>query len=177
MLGGIAVGETVIHGLLVGDDVLRTARAMQAMGAQVVPPSPESGAGGVWRVTGRGVGALTEPEDVLDLGNAVHQHALADGPDRDQPHHRRPDRRREPAPAADDARDRALVAPWARDSSRAPAGDCRSPSSAPPMRCRSKYRLPVASAQVKSAILLAGLNTPGATTVIEPVADAATTAS
>src|SRR5258708_4484142 len=70
MLGGIAVGETVIHGLLVGDDVLRTARAMQAMGAQVVPPSPEAGAGGVWRVTGRGVGALTEPEDVLDLGNA-----------------------------------------------------------------------------------------------------------
>ncbi|MBM3523450.1 MAG: 3-phosphoshikimate 1-carboxyvinyltransferase, partial [Alphaproteobacteria bacterium] len=65
MLGGLAVGETVIHGLLEGEDVLRTAAAMRAMGAEIARD-----ADGVWHVHGRGVGGLAEPDDVLDMGNA-----------------------------------------------------------------------------------------------------------
>src|SRR5206468_6214931 len=65
MLGGIALGESEIHGLLEGEDVLRTAAAMQLLGAEVA-----RGPDGVWRVRGRGVGALVEPADVLDLGNS-----------------------------------------------------------------------------------------------------------
>src|SRR5688572_20244399 len=65
MLGGIAVGQSEIHGLLEGEDVLRTAAAMRLLGAAI-----ERGADGVWRADGRGVGALVEPADVLDLGNS-----------------------------------------------------------------------------------------------------------
>ncbi len=60
MFGALAVGETRISGLLEGEDVLRTAAAMRALGAEVVHD-----ADGTWRVAGRGVGGLTEPEDVL----------------------------------------------------------------------------------------------------------------
>src|SRR5690606_7460 len=65
MLGALAVGETTIEGLLEGEDVLRTAAAMRALGARA-----ERDADGIWRVRGRGIGGLAEPEDVLDLGNA-----------------------------------------------------------------------------------------------------------
>src|SRR6185437_7126862 len=66
IMGALAVGETTIEGLLLGDDVLRTARCMAALGARIEP-----GVGcGPWRVWGRGVGGLTEPEDVLDMGNS-----------------------------------------------------------------------------------------------------------
>ena len=65
MFGALAVGETRITGLLEGEDVLRTAAAMRALGAEVVQTRP-----GTWRVAGRGVGGLTEPEDVLDMGNS-----------------------------------------------------------------------------------------------------------
>src|SRR5262245_21262607 len=65
MLGTLAVGETVIEGLLEGEDVLRTAAAMRALGA-----SAEREGNGRWRVRGRGIGGLSEPTDVLDLGNA-----------------------------------------------------------------------------------------------------------
>src|SRR6185369_8934469 len=65
MFGGLAVGETVIHGLLEGEDVIRTATAMQALGATAV-----KGTNGKWSVRGRGVGGLVEPADVLDLGNS-----------------------------------------------------------------------------------------------------------
>ena len=65
MLGALAVGETVIDGLLEGEDVLRTAAAMRALGA-----SAERTDDGRWRVHGRGIGGLQEPPDVLDLGNA-----------------------------------------------------------------------------------------------------------
>src|SRR6185295_3192350 len=65
MFGALAVGETRITGLLEGEDVLRTAAAMRALGAEVARD-----ADGTWRVAGRGVGGLTEPADVLDMGNS-----------------------------------------------------------------------------------------------------------
>ena len=65
MFGALAVGETRITGLLEGEDVLRTAAAMRALGAEVTHD-----ADGTWRVAGRGVGGLTEPADVLDMGNS-----------------------------------------------------------------------------------------------------------
>ena len=65
MFGSLAIGETKIEGLLEGEDVLATAKAMQALGAEV-----RKSEDGLWRVRGRGVGGLVEPEDILDLGNA-----------------------------------------------------------------------------------------------------------
>ena len=65
MFGAMAVGETRISGLLEGEDVLRTAAAMRALGAEMHQDGP-----GAWRVAGRGVGGLREPEDVLDMGNS-----------------------------------------------------------------------------------------------------------
>ncbi|HLB96302.1 MAG TPA: 3-phosphoshikimate 1-carboxyvinyltransferase, partial [Acetobacteraceae bacterium] len=78
MFGALAVGETRITGLLEGEDVLRTAAAMRALGAEVThdphgdPIGDPKGSpvGGTWRVAGRGVGGLTEPTDVLDMGNS-----------------------------------------------------------------------------------------------------------
>src|ERR1700730_4924432 len=65
MFGALAIGETRIVGLLTGQDVRRTAPAMRAFGAEVMQD-----ADGVWRVAGRGIGGLTEPADVLDMGNS-----------------------------------------------------------------------------------------------------------
>src|SRR5580693_2249478 len=65
MFGALAIGETRITGLLTGEDVLRTAAAMRALGAEVTHDAV-----GTWRVSGRGVGGLTEPTDVLDMGNS-----------------------------------------------------------------------------------------------------------
>ncbi|HEY1412516.1 MAG TPA: 3-phosphoshikimate 1-carboxyvinyltransferase, partial [Rhodopila sp.] len=65
MFGALAVGETRITGLLTGEDVLRTAAAMRALGAEVTH-DPD----GLWRVAGRGIGGLIEPADVLDMGNS-----------------------------------------------------------------------------------------------------------
>src|ERR1700687_4270790 len=66
MFGALAIGETRITGLLTGEDVLRTAAAMRALGAEVTRDKAE----GVWRRAGRGGGGLTEPPDVLDMGNS-----------------------------------------------------------------------------------------------------------
>jgi len=65
MLGALAVGETVIEGLLEAEDVLGTAAAVSALGA-----TARRGEDGVWRVAGRGVGGLGEPDRVLDMGNS-----------------------------------------------------------------------------------------------------------
>jgi 3-phosphoshikimate 1-carboxyvinyltransferase len=162
MIGALAVGETEIHGLLEGEDVLRSAAAMRALGAHA-----RRADSGVWLVTGRGVGALSEPEDVLDMGNAgtgarllmgiVASHPIAALFTGDASLRRRPmGRVIEPL--------KQMGARFSgREGNRLPlivngTGD------AMPIR----YRLPVPSAQVKSAILLAGLNTPGETMVIEP---------
>jgi 3-phosphoshikimate 1-carboxyvinyltransferase len=162
MLGGIATGESEIHGLLEGEDVLRTAAAMRLLGAEV-----ERGADRVWRACGRGVGALIEPEDVLDLGNSgtsarlllglIASHPITACMTGDASLRRRPMGRAMQPLTEIGAR---FVA---RAHDRMPLAIV---GAAEPMPIR--YRLPVASAQVKSAVLLAGLNTPGATTVIEP---------
>src|SRR5690606_21439726 len=68
MFGALAVGETTIDGLLEGEDVLRTAAAMRALGAEIERKAKDGGVR--WHVWGRGIGALAEPDDVLDMGNS-----------------------------------------------------------------------------------------------------------
>lgn len=162
MLGGIAVGETTIHGLLEGEDVLRTAAAMRALGA-----AAERFADGTWQVSGRGVGGLTEPAEVLDMGNAgtgarLLMGLLATGDGTafltgDASLRRRPMGR-----VAEPLRQIGAEI-LARSGDRLPLA-VRAARDPLPIA----YRLPVPSAQVKSAILLAGLNAPGRTAVIEP---------
>jgi 3-phosphoshikimate 1-carboxyvinyltransferase len=162
MLGALAVGETHILGLLEGEDVLRTAAAMRALGAEVARD-----ADGSWRVAGRGVGGFVEPADVLDMGNSGTAARLLAGMLAGQPAfavltgdaslRRRPMQRViEP-----------LLACGARFAARAGGRlplAIEGPADALPLH----YRLPVASAQVKSAVLLCGLNAPGVTCVEEP---------
>jgi len=162
MLGALAVGETVIEGLLEGEDVLRTAAAMRALGASAVREGD-----GRWRVHGRGIGGLQEPADVLDLGNAgtgarllmglLATHRLTAFLTGDASLRSRPMARVAKPLQEIGAR---IVA---RDGYRLPLAIIGAAEPVP-----ISYRLPVASAQVKSAVLLAGLNTPGETTVIEP---------
>jgi 3-phosphoshikimate 1-carboxyvinyltransferase len=162
MIGALAVGETVIDGLLEGEDVLRTAAAMRALGALAA-----RGADGCWRVQGRGIGGLAEPDDVLDMGNAgtgarllmglLASHPLTACLTGDASLRRRP-MARVTAPLAQIG-----ASFMGRAGGRLPLA-IRGTADPLPI----EYRLPVPSAQVKSAILLAGLNTPGITTVIEP---------
>lgn len=162
MFGALAVGRSVVSGLLEGEDVLRTAQAMRALGADVVRESP-----GLWRVHGRGVGGLMEPADVLDMGNSGTGARLLLGILAGQPIsafltgdaslRRRPMHRVIEPLSAMGARF------MTREGNRLPLG-VRGAESPLPLT----YRLPVPSAQVKSAILLAGLTAPGETTVIEP---------
>jgi len=163
MLSALAVGESRISGLLEGEDVLATAAAMRALGADI-----ERDGDGTWRIYGVGVGALTQPETALEMGNSGTSTRLLMGL----------------------LASHAVTATFTGDASlsRRPMGRVTTPLSlmgaefttAPggrlPLTMRGlvpavpiEYRLPVASAQVKSAVLLAGLNTPGITRVIEPV--------
>jgi 3-phosphoshikimate 1-carboxyvinyltransferase len=163
ILGGLAVGRTRVKGLLEGEDVLHTAAAMRALGAVVERESE-----GEWRVDGRGVGGLAEPEDVLDLGNsgtgarllmgAVAGHPFTSFFTGDASLRRRPMARVATPLAAMGAR---VIA---RDGGRMPLAVAGAAAPIP-----ISYRLPVASAQVKSAVLLAGLHAPGITTVEEPL--------
>jgi 3-phosphoshikimate 1-carboxyvinyltransferase len=164
MFGALAVGETRITGLLTGEDVLRTAAAMRALGAEV-----EALADGTWRVAGRGIGGLTEPADVLDMGNSgtaarllcgiLSTHPLFAVMTGDASLRRRPMRRVTDPLAATGARF------MARDGGRLPLA-VQGAADALPL----DYRVPVPSAQVKSAVLLAGLNARGTTRVEEPEA-------
>ncbi len=162
MLGALAVGETRIEGLLEAEDVLATAAAMRSLGATV-----ERHTDGGWTVIGRGVGGLAEPDDVLDMGNSgtgarllmgiLASHPFSATLTGDASLRSRP-MQRVMTPL------RQIGATFtARDGGRMPL---TIEGAAEPMPIT--YELPVASAQVKSAILLAGLNTPGVTTVIEP---------
>jgi 3-phosphoshikimate 1-carboxyvinyltransferase len=162
MLAALAVGRTEITGLLEGEDVLATARAVAALGART-----ERTGAGRWTVDGVGIGGLCEPEDVLDLGNSgtsarlllgiLATHPLTAFVTGDASLRRRPMSR--------------VIAPLtrfgahfvAREGGRLPLAVT---GAAAPLA--TTYSLPVPSAQVKSAVLLAGLNTPGETTVIEP---------
>jgi 3-phosphoshikimate 1-carboxyvinyltransferase len=162
MLGALAVGRTEISGLLEGEDVLATAAAINALGANASPAGD-----GRWAVNGVGIGGLTEPEDLLDLGNSgtsarlllgiLATHPLTAFVTGDASLRRRPMGR--------------VVEPLSRIGARFVTREgARLPlaisGAADPIPI--SYHLPVPSAQVKSAVLLAGLNTPGTTTVIEP---------
>jgi 3-phosphoshikimate 1-carboxyvinyltransferase len=164
ILGALAVGETRIEGLLEGQDVLDTAEAMRAFGATVTRHGP-----GSWSVWGVGVGGFAEPSRVIDCGNSGTGVRLIMGAMATTP----------------------ITATFTGDASlvKRPMGRVTGPlaqfgaqavgraggrlpmtlvGAAEPVPVR--YTLPVPSAQVKSAILLAGLNAPGQTVVIEPEA-------
>ncbi len=162
IVGSVAVGETRITGLLEADDVLRTACAVRALGA-----GAERGTDGVWHVFGRGVGGLAEPASVLDMGNSgtgarllmglLATHPFTSFFTGDASLSARP-MDRVMAPLR-----RMGAAINARSGDRLPLMIRGAVSPLP-----IAYELPVASAQVKSAVLLAGLNTPGTTSVVEP---------
>ena len=164
MFGALAIGETRITGLLTGEDVLRTAAAMRALGAEVTP-DPD----GTWRVAGRGIGGLTEPADILDMGNSgtaarllcgiLATHPLFAVMTGDASLRGRPMRRVIDPLTATGARF------TAREGGRLPLAILGARDALP-----LDYRVPVPSAQVKSAVLLAGLNAPGITRVEEPEA-------
>lgn len=162
MFGALASGQTRISGLLEGDDVIHTANAMRAMGAKITKDND------VYVIHGTGNGCLLEPEQPLDFGNAGTGARLTMG----------------------------LVGTYAMKTrfigdaslSKRPMGRILDPLRLMGVQVEASegdrlpltlwgavtpnpitYRVPMASAQVKSAVLLAGLNTPGITTVIEPV--------
>ncbi|MCC7281557.1 MAG: 3-phosphoshikimate 1-carboxyvinyltransferase [Acetobacteraceae bacterium] len=162
MLGALAVGETRISGLLEGEDVLRTAAAMRALGARVVREGD-----GSWRVAGRGVGGLAEPADVLDMGNAgtgarlltgilagsgVFAVLTGDASLRGRPMRRVTEPLKESGACF-----------FTREGGRLPMAVLGAADPLP-----LDYTLPVASAQVKSAVLLCGLGARGITRVVEP---------
>ena len=181
MLSALAVGESRISGLLEGEDVLATAAALRAMGAVFERIPAAAGGGGRamgaqierrgegdWSVHGVGVGGLMQPAQALDMGNSgtstrllmglIASHPITATFTGDASLSGRPMGR--------------VIEPLSQmgtDITASPGGTLplmlRGASPAVPIT----YRLPVASAQVKSAVLLAGLNTPGITTVIEPV--------
>ncbi|APZ97590.1 3-phosphoshikimate 1-carboxyvinyltransferase [Sphingopyxis sp. QXT-31] len=163
MLSALAVGESRVTGLLEGHDVLATAAAMRAMGADI-----ERQDDGEWRIHGVGVGGLLQPQRALDMGNSGTSTRLLMGLVASHPI------------TATFVGDASLsgrpmgrvidpLSQMGADISASPGGRLplmvRGLAPAVPM----EYRLPMASAQVKSAILLAGLNALGITTVIEPV--------
>lgn len=162
MFGALAVGETVIDGLLEGEDVQATAGAMRAMGATV-----NRDAQGRWHIHGVGVGGLMQPAAALDMGNSgtstrllaglVASHPISATFIGDASLSRRPMQR--------------IITPLQRMGARFSGNGDRLPMRVDGARpaLPIEYRLPVASAQVKSAVLLAGLNTPGLTRVIEAV--------
>ncbi|CAN1547356.1 AroA 5-enolpyruvylshikimate-3-phosphate synthase [Sphingomonadaceae bacterium] len=163
MLSALAVGTSNISGLLAGEDVLATAAAMRAMGAHI-----ERNGEGIWTVHGVGVGGLMQPSGALDMGNSgtstrllmglVASHRLTATFIGDASLSKRPMGR--------------VIDPLSQMGAEFTA----SPGGMLPLMVRGlvpaipiSYRLPVASAQVKSAVLLAGLNIAGITEVIEPV--------
>ncbi|WP_120634330.1 3-phosphoshikimate 1-carboxyvinyltransferase [Ruegeria sp. EL01] len=161
ILGAMAVGETKISGLLEGEDVLDTAKAMRAFGAEVTDHG-----NGEWTVHGVGVGGFAEPDQVIDCGNSgtgvrLIMGAMATCPisatfTGDASLNKRPMAR-----VTDPL---ALLGTQSvgRSGGRLPMTIV---GAAEPVPVR--YEVPVPSAQVKSAVLLAGLNAPGKTVVIE----------
>jgi 3-phosphoshikimate 1-carboxyvinyltransferase len=165
ILGALAVGPTLIEGLLEGADVLATAGAIAQLGARVEHLGP-----GKWRVHGTGVGALLPPRQTLDFGNAgtgtrlmigvVAGHGITATFDGDASLRKRPMRR-----VLDPLERMGAVVVEAAEGGRLPLTLRGHPAPVP-----IRYVVPVPSAQVKSAVLLAGLNAPGETTVVERAA-------
>jgi 3-phosphoshikimate 1-carboxyvinyltransferase len=162
ILGALAVGTTRISGLLEGEDVLNTAKAMGAMGARVERTGP-----GAWQVDGVGVAGFATPDAPLDFGNSgtgcrLVMGAVAGCPitatfDGDASLRTRPMRR-----ILDPLALMGAQAAMAAEGGRLPITLAGARDPLPIV-----YRTPVASAQIKSAVLLAGLAAPGDTTVIE----------
>jgi 3-phosphoshikimate 1-carboxyvinyltransferase len=162
ILGALAVGETRISGLLEGEDVLNTAKSMRALGARVERTGPFA-----WKVNGVGVGGFAEPASALDFGNSgtgcrLVMGAVAGCPvtavfDGDASLRSRPMRR-----ILDPLELMGAKAGKANEGGRLPLTLHGARDPVP-----ITYRTPVASAQIKSAVLLAGLAAPGVTTVIE----------
>lgn len=161
IFGAMAVGETRITGLLEGQDVLDTAKAMRAFGADVTQHGP-----GSWTVNGVGVGGFTEPDNVIDCGNsgtgvrlimgtmattAISATFTGDA-----------SLRKRPMGRVTDPLSLFGTQAFGRKGGRLPMTIVGAANPVP-----VRYALPVASAQVKSAVLLAGLNAPGETVVIE----------
>lgn len=160
LLASQAIGRSTIYGLLEGEDVLNTAKALRILGVPVTKQQD------VWQVDGVGAGGLAEPDDVLDMGNSgtgarlmmglLATHPFTSFFTGDKSLRGRPMAR--------------VVTPLvqmgaqfvSRSNGRLPMAVLGARNPLP-----IEYTLPVPSAQVKTAILLAGLNTPGATTVIE----------
>src|SRR5579862_2894486 len=162
MLGALAIGRTEITGLLEGEDVLATAAALRMMGAGIVRAED-----GRWLVDGVGVGGLAEPDDVIDLGNSGTSARLLLGILASHPFTAfvtgDASLRRRPMGRVITPLSRFGAQFQGRDGGRLPLAVTGARSPVPIV-----YELPVPSAQVKSAVLLAGLNTPGATSVVEP---------
>ncbi len=163
MFGALAIGETRVTGLLEGEDVLATAAALRAMGAAI-----EREGNGTWAIHGTGVGGLLQPRTALDMGNSgtstrllmglVASHGITATFTGDASLSQRPMNR--------------VIEPLSRMGAQfhgAPGGTLPLTMEGMTPAIPIEYRLPVASAQVKSAVLLAGLNTPGITSVVEPV--------
>ena len=162
MFGALSVGRSRITGLLEGEDVLATAAALRAMGAVIDKDGDD------WIVDGVGVGTLLQPEAALEMGNSgtstrlflglLASHGITATFTGDASLSKRPMGR--------------VIDPLSQMGAKFTS----SPGGTLPLMIEGlqpavpiSYRLPIASAQVKSAVLLAGLNTPGITTVIEPV--------
>ncbi|MBL8588426.1 MAG: 3-phosphoshikimate 1-carboxyvinyltransferase [Methylobacteriaceae bacterium] len=162
IFGLLCVGETPIEGLLEGDDVLRTGAACRALGAAIERRGP-----GLWTVRGAGLGSLLAPADALDFGNAgtgsrlmmgvVGGHPITARFDGDASLRKRPMRRiLDP-----------LELMGARVLEQGEGGRCPILLAGAAEPAPIAYETPVASAQIKSAVLLAGLNSPGRTVVME----------
>ena len=162
ILGALSVGETRISGLLEGEDVLNTAKSMQALGARVERTGPFA-----WQVAGVGVAGFAQPASPLDFGNSgtgcrLVMGAVAGCPisavfDGDASLRSRPMRR-----ILDPLELMGAKAGESKEGGRLPLTLHGARDPVPIL-----YRTPVASAQIKSAVLLAGLAAPGITTVIE----------
>ncbi|MBL8847669.1 MAG: 3-phosphoshikimate 1-carboxyvinyltransferase [Hyphomicrobium zavarzinii] len=162
MLGALATGKTRIRGLLESEDVINTAHAVTALGA------PARKTGDTWEVLGRGTGGLTQPDKPLDFGNSgtgtrlmmgvIAPHDITVTMIGDASLSKRPMGR-----VLNPLKQMGLEVEGDRD--RLPL-TLRGTSELVPM----VYELPVPSAQIKSAILLAGLGAAGETTVVEPEA-------
>ena len=164
MLSSVAIGTSTVFGLLQSEDVINTIKAMAALGARI-----ERTSDGKWHISGTGIGGLCEPVGEIDFGNSGTGVRLAAGLMATSPItvrltgdaslSKRPMKR--------------IITPLQEMGARFDShGTERLPLTLNGARhaVPIAYRLPVPSAQVKSAVLLAGLNTPGATTVIEPEA-------
>ena len=158
-----AIGTSKIHGLLESEDVIHTAGALKLMGVSI------SQKAGAWQINGVGTGGLTEPSDILYMGNSgtgarlmmglVSSYPFTSFFNGDESLRKRPMKR--------------VTVPLAQSGAQfvSHSGD-KLPLSVTGIReaLPINYTLPVASAQVKSAILLAALNIAGKTTVVEPIA-------